>query len=232
MPRTKKSKSKAKIKKGSGKKKGSNFLLFLARLRNFKVPYFNIGRKAATYFIIFVFGIIFGAYLPIRVHIINENLKNQGEHWLILERGSNKEFLYFGVPGDKENSELIKEFKVKSGIPGERPTPLPSYLGKKYWKIVKKYPSSENPETAPYFLELDIPVEDGFFGPVPYTECNGQCSWELPGYFGLHGINGDKQRLSVDNPGSSGCIRHTDEDIAYLYNLLDVDEGVRYYIYP
>ena len=66
---------------------------------------------------------------------------------------------------------------------------------------------------------------------MPYTECNGQCNWILPGAFGLHGVNGDLSRLSIENPGSSGCIRHSDEDITYLYNNLDPQkEEIRYYI--
>lgn len=160
--------------------------------------------------------------------IIVESAKK--EYWMILLRSKNTEYLYYGVPGNRGKSDLMKTFRVKTGVSGESPTPLPNLLGKNYWKIVKKYPSGENVETAPYFLELDIPVEDGYFGPVPYNECNGQCIWALPGYFGLHGVNGDTSKLSNDNPGSSGCIRHSDSDITYLYNLLNVDEGVRYYI--
>jgi len=154
------------------------------------------------------------------------------EYWMKLERKSNKEYLLKGVPGDFSKSELVRTFTVKTGIPNERPTPLPKLAGREYWKIIKKYSSMENPETAPYFLELDIPVEDAWpYGPIPYNECNGQqCNWELPGYFGLHGVNGDLSRLSNENPGSSGCIRHTDEDITFLYDILPVDEGIRYYI--
>lgn len=151
------------------------------------------------------------------------------EYWLELHRRSQQEYLYYGIAGDKKESKLIKNFRVKTGRV-DRPTPLPQALGKKYWKITKKYSSIENLETAPYFLELDIPVEEDFFGPVPYNECNGQCSWEVPGYFGLHCVNGDMTRLDNNNVGSSGCIRHSDEDITYLYNLLEIDEGVRYYI--
>lgn len=171
-----------------------------------------------------------------------ENKKNspQGyEYWLLLERKSNKEYLYKGIPGEKEKSELLRTFIVKSGIPRERPTPLPELVGREYWLITKKYDSKENPETAPYFLELNIPVgEEEPFGPTPYLECkdsptagkNGQCNWILPGAFGLHGINGDLARLSADNPGSSGCIRHRDEDITYLYQHLDLTNPVEYYI--
>ncbi|MBP9718950.1 MAG: L,D-transpeptidase [Candidatus Levybacteria bacterium] len=154
-------------------------------------------------------------------------------YWFILHRKANREYLYKGIPGNKEQSQLIKTFVVKTGIPGERPTPLPQLVGKKYWLITKKEASKENPETAPYFLTLDVPapsVEP--YGPTPYNECDGQqCNWVLPGAFGLHGINGDSSRLSKENPGSSGCIRHSDRDIAYLYNLLDPKkEQIRYYI--
>lgn len=155
------------------------------------------------------------------------------EYWFILNRKSNKEFLYFGEAGNTENSALVKSFKVKSGIPWQRPTPLPELVGRQYWLVTAKYEVFDNPETAPYFLKLDVPVSDSEpYGPVPYDECNGQCNWELPGAFGLHGNNGDPEKLAESSPGSSGCIRHTSEDITYLYNLLDLNNSqVRYYIY-
>ena len=152
-------------------------------------------------------------------------------HWLALYRKSNVEFLYFGEPSNIHNSFFVKVFKVKSGIPGERPTPLPKLLGREYWLITEKWETKDSFETAPYFLTLDIPVSDEEpFGPVPYLECDGQCNWILPGAFGLHGINGDETRLSDE--GSSGCIRHSDSDIIYLYNILNPErEKIRYYIY-
>lgn len=161
--------------------------------------------------------------------VVEETPKN---HWFVLHRKSNEEFLYFGEAGSKENSKLIKTFKVKTGIPGERPTPLPQLLGKDYWEITAKYETFDNPETAPYFLTLNVPVsEESPFGPEPYLECNGQCNWQLPGAFGLHGINGDPEKIADTNLGSSGCIRHTNEDITYLYNLLEPEKtSVRYYI--
>ena len=157
---------------------------------------------------------------------------NVKTHWFILHRKSNQEFLYFGEPGNRINSVLVKVFKVKSGIPNKRPTPLPKLLGRKYWLVTGKYETFDNPETAPYFLALNIPVtEEMPFGPEPYLECNGQCNWELPGAFGLHGINGDSEKIAQTNPGSSGCIRHSDEDITYLYNLVDYEKSeIRYYI--
>lgn len=162
----------------------------------------------------------------------------KSSHWLVLNREMGKEYVYYGIPGEKEKSKLIKEFDVKTGASWS-PTPLPELLGKDYWLIVDKASSAENPETAPYFLQLDVPVEDEWpYGPVPYTECKDiysgepiQCDWVLPGYFGLHGINGNSEKLSDEDFGSSGCIRHSDEDITFLFNLLDPkNEEVRYYI--
>ena len=153
-------------------------------------------------------------------------------HWFVLHRKSNVEYFYYGKMGAKEKSKLVKKFTVKSGIPGERPTPLPQMAGRDYWLLIKKESSADNPETAPYFLTLNVPgIEEEPFGPSPYLECDGQCNWVLPGAFGLHGVNGDESRLSKENPGSSGCIRHTDRDITYLYNLLEPQkEEIRYYI--
>jgi len=154
-------------------------------------------------------------------------------YWFVLHRKSNIEYLYRGVAGDKENSTLIKEFKVKTGVPGKRPTPLPKLLGRKFFLITKKFETREIPETAPYFLELNVPTKDEPpYGPEPYLECGGeQCNWELAGTFGLHGVNGDESRLSEENEGSSGCIRHSDEDIIFLYHLLDPEkEEIRYYV--
>ena len=121
---------------------------------------------------------------------------------------------------------------MKTGNPGERPTPLPQLLGRQYWLVNGKYETKDNPETAPYFLSLDIPVsEEEPFGPNAYPECEGGCNWILPGSFGLHGVAGNMEKLSADDPGSSGCIRHFDEDITYLYNLLDPQaEEIRYFI--
>ncbi|MBI2031857.1 MAG: L,D-transpeptidase [Candidatus Levybacteria bacterium] len=160
-----------------------------------------------------------------------KNITPKKSYWLILKRKSEKEFLYFGVSGDVNNSRLIRTFQVKVGTPSS-PTPLPKLLGRDYWRIIKKESSSDNPETAPYFLTLDIPTTDKWpYGPVPYPECNGECDWVLPGYFGLHGVNGNNSKLSKVDPGSAGCIRHSDSDITYLYNLLTPDiEEIRYYI--
>jgi nitrogen fixation-related uncharacterized protein len=161
-----------------------------------------------------------------------EQKQLQNDYWFVLHRKSQKEELFQGVPGNKEQSKLIKTFIVKTGRPNERPTPLPQLLGKEYWIITKKQPEPNNPETAPYFITLDVPApSEPPYGPSPYNECNGQCDWVRPGDFGLHGVAGVPERLSKEDPGSSGCIRHTDEDITYLYNLLEPEKGeIRYYI--
>ncbi len=172
---------------------------------------------------------------PLKNNLFATNQKQQtprNDYWFILHRTSNKEELYQGAPGEKDKSKLIKTFKVKTGVPGERPTPLPKLLGRKYWVITEKHPEPDNPETAPYFITLDVPAPTGSpYGPEPYMECNGQCDWVKPGDFGLHGIGGNPEKLSENDPGSSGCIRHTDDDISYLYNLLDTTKSeIRYYI--
>lgn len=164
---------------------------------------------------------------------VSSTTTTQSSYWLVLQRKSNVEYLYKGVSGDIRQSLLVRKFQVKVGIPGARPTPLPQLLGRKYWRIIEKHAEFDNPETAPYFITLDVPASsEPPYGPVPYEECNGgQCDWVREGAFGLHGINGDPSRLSTDDPGSSGCIRHMDEDITYLYNLLDpTREEIRYYI--
>ncbi len=161
-----------------------------------------------------------------------ETVNAKEKYWFVLHRAANKELLYWGVPGEKEKSTVVKTFIVKTGIPGERPTPLPRLLGRKYWVITEKHPEPDNPETAPYFLTLNIPSPtEEPFGPTPYDECSGQCDWQKPGDFGLHGTGGDLSKLAVTDPGSSGCIRHADADITFLYNLLDpAKQEIRYYI--
>lgn len=158
--------------------------------------------------------------------------QSEPEHWLYLKRRSNIEILYHGIPGNQQQSKVIKVFKVKSGIPQKRPTPLPELLGQRYWLITDKVKARADKEIGPYFLKLDIPhSEYPPYGPYPYEECSGQCNWELPGAFGLHGVSNDNSKLSEENEGSSGCVRHDDRDIAYLYYLLNPnDRPVRYYI--
>ncbi len=162
----------------------------------------------------------------------NTEIEKRDLYWFELQRSSNIENLYKGIPGDKAQSIHVRSFRVKSGIPGERPTPLPQLVGREYWIITDKEEQRNNPETAPYFLTLDVPVSDITpFGPTPYEECNGQCDWILPGAFGLHGTGGNPLKLSDMDLGSSGCIRHSDEEITYLYNLLDPENNeIRYYI--
>jgi lipoprotein-anchoring transpeptidase ErfK/SrfK len=183
--------------------------------------------------LIFVATIAAGAFiLTASAKPIDVPVQKKQSHWFLLHRKSNVEYFYFGQSGKKDRSKLLKTFTVKTGIPGERPTPLPQLVNRKYWILTKKESSADNPETAPYFLTLNVPwTENEPFGPSPYLECGKQCNWILPGAFGLHGVNGDETRLSKENPGSSGCIRHKDEDITYLYNTLDpVKEEIRYYI--
>jgi hypothetical protein len=144
------------------------------------------------------------------------------------------------VAGDKGKSKLVKVFDVKPGIPNEAPTPLPKLLNRKYWKIIDREMRPDSPDVGPHFLTLDIPTSGEWpYGPTPYEECldpfdgtqGKQCDWILPGYFGLHGIGGDESRLALDNEGSLGCIRHRDEDITYLYKMLNPKESeIRYYI--
>lgn len=166
------------------------------------------------------------------------------EYWFILHRKSKREILYKGVPGDISKSTIATDangkqliFKVNPGR-SDRPTPLPQLFGRQYWVLTEKHPESI-PETAPYFITLDIP--DGrkapYYGPSPYKECGTdgkqQCVWgNIAGDFGLHGVGpngGDASRL--DDAGSSGCVRHSSSDIEKLYELLDLSKGgVRYYI--
>src|SRR5690606_19080816 len=62
--------------------------------------------------------------------------KSPASYWFLLHRKSQKEYFYRGIPGDPQKSTLIKTFTVKTGIPGERPTPLPKLLGREYWVII------------------------------------------------------------------------------------------------
>lgn len=153
-------------------------------------------------------------------------------HWFLLNRKEHKEYFFYGMPGDRAKSDLLRTFEVKAGIAGEKPTPLPQLVGREYWTIVDKLDAHNNPDTAPYFLVLDVPGGDvAPYGPAPYLECDGQCNWEKPGYFGLHGTAGDPTKLAASVSGSSGCVRHRDEDIEFLYKLLDPkNEEIRYYV--
>lgn len=231
-------------KKPARKKTGNLYLGFLKNtiqrpLRAFEKNwgvYFTIKGKIAVVCAAFLFGVFLAALLPSFSFQSKEVTSQRPEqkYWFDLHRKSQVELLYLGTPGDRTGSRLIKAFQVKVGMEG-RPTPLPQLFGREYWLITKKYETPDIPETAPYFIELDVPhTEEYPFGPSPYLECglekNEQCNWELPGPFGLHGINGDLTRLDSTNLGSSGCIRHRDEDITYLYNLLDTNQEIRYYV--
>ena len=184
-------------------------------------------------FLLILLGLFFGLLHLMKPKappvVLGEQAKS---YWLLLHRKSNIEYFWYGVPGDKEKSTLLKTFSVKTGIPNERPTPLPQLLGREYWVITGKRETPESLETAPYFLTLDIPTSlEPPYGPTPYLECEGQCDWVVFGEFGLHGTAGNPDKLSTDDPGSSGCIRHTDADITYLFETLDPEnEEIRYYI--
>lgn len=182
--------------------------------------------------LMFLFGVIALVLFHWQLLAPKEEKPQQNNYWFVLHRKSQTEELFQGVPGNKEQSKLVKTFQVKTGRPSERPTPLPKLLGREYWLITKKQPEPNNPETAPYFITLDVPApSEPPYGPSPYLECNGQCDWVRPGDFGLHGVAGQPERLTESDPGSSGCVRHTDEDITYLYNLLDPEnQEIRYYI--
>lgn len=191
--------------------------------------------KRTILLLLFIIWYIGAGFIENKAHLARQAVLSASEsprYWFVLHRKSEVEFLYFGEPGNNKKSQLVNTFAVKVGIPTERPTPLPQLVGREYWVIIHKTETKDNPETAPYFLTLNVPVTDQEpFGPTPYMECNGQCNWILPGAFGLHGINGEESRISKQNPGSSGCIRHRDEDITYLYNLLNPEkEEIRYYI--
>ena len=224
---------KTKTPKRPANKRGAknNFFNFL----DFMIAYFTTKKRFLLLVLaVFILGIGMGASfmsLSVREKQPVQAVEKTG-YWFVLHRESNVELLYKGVLGDARRSEIIRSFRVKAGIPGERPTPLPQMIGRDYWLVTAKS-TSDNPETAPYFITLDVPVsEEPPFGPKPYEECvGGQCDWVLPGAFGLHGVNGDPSRLSDENPGSSGCVRHSDEDITYLYELLNPEkEEIRYYV--
>lgn len=157
--------------------------------------------------------------------------EDRNQYWFLLRRHSKKEILYLGFPGDEERSKQVAQYNVNPGIPGERPTPLPQLTGRDYWTITQIRPTtdSERSSLGPYFLTFDVP--NSFsppYGPVPYNECDGQCNWVTPGEFGLHGINGDSSKLT--DAGSSGCVRHSDQDITAIYNALNGKQNIRYYI--
>jgi len=189
-----------------------------------------------TIILVPVLGIVFQSKQEVRGEQIVSTPK--ASHWFMLHRNIGEEILYLGVLGDVNNSKIVRKFQVKTGASWS-PTPLPELVGKKYWTIIKKESSKDNPETAPYFLQLDVPTSEQWpYGPTPYTECKDiytgepiQCDWVMPGYFGLHGVAGNPSKLTAEDYGSSGCIRHTDEDITYLFDLLDPEEEeIRYYI--
>jgi hypothetical protein len=124
---------------------------------------------------------------------------------------------------------------VNPGVDGKSPTPRPDLLGKSYWIITKKEQNQGDAINlmGPDFLVLNIEYQNEFNGPLGYNECgpsrNGQCFWPTPGEFGLHGTGNTPSRLT--DSGSSGCVRHSNDSITSIYNLLKNESGeIRYYI--
>lgn len=230
MPKRVKPAKPTPVKRRTRKTKKSTNRYFLY-LKNIGLYYTTKRAIIFAFVLIFLIGVGTGWGSATILHAPSKEtqpVKKDG-YWFVLYRKSNLEQLFYGTPGNYKESSLVKTFMVKTGVPGQRPTPLPQLLGKEYWMVTRKYETSENPETGRYFIELDVPNSFEYpYGPLGYEECNGQCDWVLPGPFGLHGVNGDVSRLT--DFGSSGCIRHQDSDIAYLYSLLDPSEGIRYYI--
>lgn len=117
------------------------------------IGYFN--KLKSTLALFFIFILVSGAYFfKTAVADQSKEILSQKNYWFLLHRKSNKEFLYFGEPGKANKSALVKNFDVKTGAAGKRPTPLPQLLGREYWLVVDKIDSKENPETAPYFFEF------------------------------------------------------------------------------
>ncbi|MDO8487149.1 MAG: M23 family metallopeptidase [Candidatus Curtissbacteria bacterium] len=151
-----------------------------------------------------------------------------------------------GIPGG------IEDTIIKPGEPGYlqrwgHPTPLPQKVGREYWTFTGVNPNDPGIPGGK-FLILDVPPsgtgctnpdpnnkECG--GPVPYIECgpnrDEQCNWGgKSGQFGLHGVDATH---TLEDTGSQGCVRHSTEDMDFLWNLLH-DEipknrgQIRYYI--
>lgn len=163
------------------------------------------------------------AVFPVRpVMLSGGDIGPETSYWFRLNRRENIETLNYGPNNLPQLSLMVWFFRVKTGVPGQKPTPLPQKTGRPFWLVIDKYQTRDNPETAPFFLVLDVPgTETSPFGPRPYRECAGQCNWKIPGYFGLHGVAGVESRLTIPEPGSSGCVRHRDFDISFLYHVLD-----------
>lgn len=163
-------------------------------------------------------------------------------YWFLLDRLNKKEYLFQGPVGVRDRKYLVREFTVLPGLSGQTPTPVPSKVTptREYWTFnsatLKSPVGDISNGGQPGFLKLDIPYDNSLGGPVPYLECGpsgtSQCNWNTPGAFGLHGVDNNHP---LTDPGSSGCIRHNNTDIQYLYNLLsnvvnNNPNTIRYYI--
>ncbi len=173
--------------------------------------------------------------------VVQPEIKAEEGYWFLLHRSRDggkqpSEELYKGAYGDKTRSKLIRTSVVNPGVAGKSPTPLPSLAGVSYWTVTAKKINPEgDPKNTlgPYFLAFDIPYANQFNGPLNYKECGAdgasQCFWPEPGEFGLHGVGNVPSRLT--DVGSSGCVRHSNDAITEIYNLLKNEkEEIRYYI--
>ena len=127
----------------------NSFFSFFNFFRRDISLYYIIKAKSLPFFLgIFVVVIALLAIFSIfnrdkqTVKILASETKKEN-YWFLLHRKSNIEYLYKGQPNDIENSNLIKTFKVKVGVPGQKPTPLPNLLGREYWKIIDKFETKD-----------------------------------------------------------------------------------------
>ena len=173
--------------------------------------------------------------------VVQPEIKAEEGYWFLLHRSraggkQPSEELYKGAYGDKSQSKLIRTSVVNPGVAGKSPTPLPSLAGVSYWTVTAKRINPEgDPKNTlgPYFLAFDVPYSNQFNGPLNYKECGTdgatQCFWPEPGEFGLHGVGNVPSRLT--DLGSSGCVRHSNDAITEIYNILKNEkEEIRYYI--
>lgn len=178
-------------------------------------------------------------YEPVASTTTSSTDQNARGYWFQLHRSragkQPTEDLYHGVYGDALNSDHVMTSTVNPGIDGKSPTPRPDLLGKSYWVITKKEQNQGDAINlmGPDFLVLNIDYQNQYNGPLGYNECgpsrNEQCFWPTPGEFGLHGTGDTSSRLT--DSGSSGCIRHSNDAITSIYNLLKNESGeIRYYI--
>ena len=130
-------KKKAKTKTAKNQTMKNRGIFF--RLYFDMVSYFTMrAQKVFIFSLLFALGVLFGVFGVLHViryqskEVLSLQVQKQS-YWFLLWRKSNVELLYRGISGDASKSELVKVFTVKTGIPGEKPTPLPKLLGKGYW---------------------------------------------------------------------------------------------------